>query len=112
MPVCDIDENIFAATVSTVTSRDLSHEDTVYHIHDIATKRAGLGIGRALMQAALAHASSAGFARAQLVAVMGMEKMWGKPEFGFTPGPHGDTEAMAGYAYEGIPAVYMSKELR
>lgn len=117
LPVCDVDAARFAATVAEALALGPVHPRVVFHVHDIscAPSAQGRGVATALMRAVLDFAVRAGYARAQLVAVMGMEAVWGKPAYGFVAAPgggrHPDAGAMDAYAYAGRPAVYMTRSL-
>jgi GNAT superfamily N-acetyltransferase len=119
LPVCDVDAGCFAATVAEALALGPGHPRVVFHVHDISCAPAaqGRGVATALMRAVLDAAARAGYARAQLVAVMGMEAVWGKPAYGFAAPPPGDERAhpdaagLEGYAYRGRPAVYMTRSL-
>ena len=113
LPVCDIDAGEFARVVARARAAGPAAPGVVWHVHDVAAAPAarGRGVGAALMHAALAHATAEGYARAQLIAVMGMERVWGLPQFGFVRGSHPDAAVLGGYAYDGAPAVYMARAL-
>ena len=106
---CGIEEVRFREQITRI--RGLVNK-AAYHVHDVATTSSGKGVGSALFLSCVNHAIAEGYARAQLIAVLGMQAVWSRPQFGFTPAHHSDTATLESYAYGGVPACYMVRQLK
>jgi predicted N-acetyltransferase YhbS len=76
---------------------------TCFHIHDIAVKVKGVGVGRRLLRQLVEVAAEEQLEFLDLIAVEGADRYW--HQFGFRPA---EPETQAAIALYGSTAVYMS----
>ena len=99
-----------AGLAARIAASEARHVDAYYHLHDVACALPGRGVGRELLATAVQHAVDAGYARAGLVAVLGMHTLWAKS--GFVARRELTDAAYDCYAYAGTRAVWMDMALR
>jgi predicted N-acetyltransferase YhbS len=85
-----------------ITQVQLPTTPTCFHLHDIAVKVKGLGVGRRLLRQLVEVAAEEQLEFLDLIAVEGADRYW--HQFGFRPS---EPETQAAIALYGSTAVYM-----
>jgi GNAT superfamily N-acetyltransferase len=86
-----------------ITELELPSTPTCFHVHDVAVKVKGLGVGRRLLRQLVDVAAEEQLELLDLVAVEGADTYWHR--FGFRPS---EPETRAAMALYGSTAVYMA----